>query len=223
MMSLMYTGIKCVGRTKVFCVGEQKTGKSTLVYNLKELGFIIAEQRVGELLVHDWAMRRFSRIIWYCRTAQVFQDNPFSKPFTYIVLDQAFPKSKFILTVRDDEEQWYQSYVEFHKSLFGGKLPAYEDFLKSEYVYPGWMAEDVMLECPHMKDDLYNKQFLIDGYVKHNETVKAYFMHRPNDLLVVNVFEKGAYQKVCHFLNKHPARDEMQYPWLNTSSSNWGV
>jgi hypothetical protein len=218
-MSLLYKAIASIGKTKVFCIGDHKTGKSTLIYNLKELGFVVGDQKIGELLVHDWSQRNFRRIIWYCRTAQVFQDIPFGKAFTYVVMDQTFPKSKFILTVRDDEEQWYESYVTFHKSIFGGKLPTFEDLLNSNYVYPGWMAQEAMLDCPEIKDDLYNKQFLVKRHVAHNENVKEYFRHRRKDLLVLNVFEKGAYQKACEYLNKKPLRVEMQYPWMSRPSS----
>ncbi len=50
---------------------------------LKGLGYRVGVQRDAELLMDDWAIRDFRRIVAYCRTADAFQDVPFSVGFTY--------------------------------------------------------------------------------------------------------------------------------------------
>lgn len=75
---------------------------------MKELGYDVGNQRVAELLVYDYAIRDFQKIVEYCNSADFFQDTPFSKPYTYVILDHEFPGSKFILTIRDSAEQWYK-------------------------------------------------------------------------------------------------------------------
>ena len=81
---------------KIFGIGNNKTGTTSLSKAMSKLGYKVGNQKIAELLHKDWAQRNFTPIIEYCKTAEFFQDVPFSKPFTFIVLDQAFPNSKFI-------------------------------------------------------------------------------------------------------------------------------
>ena len=87
-------------RPKVFCIGQNKTGTTSVEAVLKQLGYKMGNQAKAELLIHDWAKRDFKEIVKFCRSADAFQDIPFSNDFTYEILDYAFPDSKFILTVR---------------------------------------------------------------------------------------------------------------------------
>jgi len=121
--------IKSLGKPKIFGIGNNKTGTTSLKAAMGELGFIVGHQRPAEKLMEDWAKRDFSPIISYCKSGQFFQDVPFSKPYTYVVLDHEFPGSKFILTVRGSPEQWYNSLTEFHAKLWGknGRIPTKED------------------------------------------------------------------------------------------------
>jgi len=65
-------------------------------------------------------------------------------------------------------------------------------------------------------NDPYNKEILIGDYERHNETVIDYFRHRPVDLLVLNVAEEGAFQKLAGFLGKKSNRTE--FPWRNRTN-----
>ena len=77
-----------MGEIQIFCIGRNKTGTTSLAEALTELGIIVGEQNLAEHLIHDWARRDFRRLFLYCRTAQAFQDIPFSLPFTFQALDQ---------------------------------------------------------------------------------------------------------------------------------------
>lgn len=181
---------------------------------LKDLGVIVAKQTPAELLIHDWSRRDFRRILRFCHTAQAFQDIPYSLAYTFQALDMRFPGSKFILTIRDKPDQWYYSLISFHSKLFGrGKIPDYDDLKKATYVYPGWMLEANRAIYQTPDDDPYNKEILINHYNFHNRSVMEYFRHRPNDLLVINLAEKGAYAKFCEFIGKPCTREE--FPWEN--------
>ena len=125
-----------------------------------------------------------------------------------------FPGSKFILTIRDNPDQWYHSLISFHSKLFGrGKVPDYDDLKKATYVSPGWMLEANRAIYQTPVDDPYNKEILINHYDFHNQFVMEYFRHRPKDLLVINLAEKGAYAKFCEFIEKPCTREE--FPWEN--------
>ena len=121
------------GKVKYFCIGMNKTGTTSLKFLFEDLGFHVGDQRKAEILTGKFYLdQNFKPIIDYCQSAQVFQDIPFSYPDTYKYLDKAYPNSKFILTVRNDSEQWYNSVIQFHAKLFGsdGRIPTGNDLKK---------------------------------------------------------------------------------------------
>ena len=205
-----------LGAEKVFCIGLVKTGTTSLERALKDLGYRLGDQRKGEALLPAYAVRNFRPIVEFCLTADAFQDAPFSYPFTYMALDQNFPNAKFILSVRDDTEQWYRSLIRFHGNLFaGGRVPVKEDLVKATYSYPGfvWESTRVLVNTPD--DDVYHKPTLISYYERHNADVRDYFRRKSN-LLEINISDKEAYRKFCQFLGKKPTAED--FPWLNASS-----
>ena len=137
---------------KVFCIGRNKTGTTSLERALSDLGYVVGHQPTAELLIHDYAQRNFKPIVEYCRTAEAFQDVPFSLPYTYQILDYAFPGSKFILTVRDNENEWYQSLIRFHRNRLGvrGKITK-EDLLNDQYRYQGFIWRLIELSMIRQK------------------------------------------------------------------------
>jgi hypothetical protein len=201
---------------KVFCVGFPKTGTTSLEKALMGLGYRLGDQHEGELLVAAYAARNFKPIIEFCLTADAFQDAPFCLPFTYIPLEQSFPNAKFLLSVRDDSNQWYRSLVRFHGNVFaGGRIPVKEDLLKATYCYPGFVWESMRLVWNTPEDDIYHKPTLISHYERHNADVRDYFRRKSN-LLEINVSDKGAYRRLCQFLGREPVGKD--FPWVNASS-----
>jgi hypothetical protein len=200
---LALDSLRSLGKPKVFCIGRNKTGTTSVATAFRELGFTVGIQSLGERLLYDWARRDFRRLFLYCRTAQAFQDVPFSWPFTYQALDQRFPGSKFVLTVRDSPEQWYDSLTRFHAALLGRhRLPTAADLKAARYVRPGWAYDVWRLVYGTPDDDLYNKERLVTSYLEHNRTVEEYFRHRPEDLFILNVAQPDAYDRLCRFLGK---------------------
>ena len=59
-------------RPKVFCVGRNKTGTTSLAALMRELGYEVGEQAPAELLVEDWARGDFRAIVRLCRRADFF-------------------------------------------------------------------------------------------------------------------------------------------------------
>jgi len=202
-------------KQKIFCIGRNKTGTTSLAKAMKELGFKVGKQREAELLFNDWVKRDFSSLIHYCKKSEFFQDVPFSRAYTFIALDQAFPGSKFILTIRDSPDQWFNSLVKFHGKLWGNgdAPPAVEDLKKVTDSVSG-SAYNRFKKSMNIPDEkLYNREIYIEHYMQHNQTVEDYFRYRKNDLLVLNVAEDGAYKKLCEFLNVKT--DKIDFPWEN--------
>lgn len=206
---------KVVKKQKIFCIGLNKTGTTSLKKEMENLGFVVGDQRQAELLFEDWVKKDFRRLIKYCRTAQFFQDAPFSFPYTFIVMDQAFRGSKFILTIRDDEEQWYQSLIWFHGKLWGnGHIPpTAEDLKNANFIREGFPYYVRKHLNNVLDDNIYDKDLLMDFYKTHNKNVVDYFRHRPNDLLVINLKENDSYARFCNFLGIEQKHES--FPWEN--------
>lgn len=200
---------------KIFGIGFNKTGTTSLLKAMKDLQYDVAPQRPAELMLKDYAKRDFSALVEFCKKHEFFQDVPFSYYYTFIVLDQQFPGSKFILTVRDNPQQWYSSLVSFHAKKFGqnGQPATAKDLKEATYRYKGFAWEARQIAFDVTEEDPYPREKLIHMYQNHIDLVKDYFRYKPDQLLVINLSEKGAYQKLCHFLGKKPAYENM--PWEN--------
>ncbi|MGO3183509.1 MAG: sulfotransferase [Aequorivita sp.] len=200
---------------KVFCIGMNKTGTTSMKKLFNEMDLAVGPQRQAERLVKDWGEDDYRSIIKYVKNNGIaFQDVPFSFPNTFKILDNEFPDSKFILTIRDSPETWYKSLTNFHSKMFGenGNLPTESDLKKAKYVYPGWAWEMFKLHNPP-KEDIYNKEALIERYNDHNTSVMEYFKDKPGKLLVVNLKDRHTLKKISEFLNikNVPSR----IPWEN--------
>ncbi|MDO8206576.1 MAG: sulfotransferase [Gallionella sp.] len=201
---------------KVFCIGANKTGTTSVEHVLRSLGLTVGNQEQAEMLVFDWAERDYRRIIKYCQSAQAFQDVPFSLHGTFQVMDDAFPGSKFILTVRNNVDQWFGSLVRFHTAIVGkGRIPTADDLRQFNYRYPGFMLDVLRLSYGADKSTLYNRDVYSQYYEDHNNQVKEYFKERPDDLLILNVEEPDAMERLVKFLGYPYTGQKM--PHLNTS------
>jgi hypothetical protein len=202
---------------KVFCIGFNKTGTTSVRVAFEQLGYRVGNQAVAEAFITDWACRDFSRIIDYCNTADAFQDIPFSLPDTFQSLDTAFPGSKFVLTVRTNAELWCRSLTTFHAKVFGGgKIPTEKDLAHATYRFQGWALLAMRAIAAFPDGDPYNKECLVQAYESHNARVQEYFRHRPADLLTIDVAAEGAYQRFCDFLGKPP--QGRVFPWEQRST-----
>lgn len=206
------------GKTKIFCIGYNKTGTTSLGKALYELGIIIAPQKPAEILINDWGDDEYKNIIKFCKEYQCFQDVPFSLTDSYKYLDKAFPNSKFILTVRDTPDQWYNSIRNFHSKLFGtgGHPPTKEDLLTANYVYSGWMWDFMKIGYGVLDGDVYNKTLLVNSYNLHNESAKDYFKGKSNQYIEINLSERESYKRLCDFLNIQSVKTE--FPSVNKTS-----
>ncbi len=201
-------------KPKIFGIGFNKTGTTSLWQAMLDFNYKAAPQGPAELLIRDYAKRDFRALTEFCKQHDFFQDIPFSYPFTFIAMDQIFPNSKFILTVRDSGEQWYNSLVNFHAKTFGkGKIPTAQVLKEAAYHYKGFPWEARSIAFNITEEDPYPKEKLIAIYENHNQAVKDYFRYRPNDLLVINTADPDSYLKLCSFLNKKPLYEKM--PWEN--------
>ncbi len=207
-----------INKIKIFCIGRNKTGTTSLASFFRKNGYKVGDQGQAELLMEDWAKRDFKRIIEYCNTAEVFQDVPFSLPDTFQALDQAFPKSKFILSLRSTPEEWYQSLVNHHiREMSSTSGPPSEDDLrqyKYRKKYKGFILFMQQVVYGYPEIPLYDSKAYMAHYENHNKQVIEYFKNRSNDLLIINLNDPTAFENICHFINLDPKKAK-QIPHLN--------
>jgi hypothetical protein len=196
-------------RPKIFCIGLNKTGTTSFHHSLDREWIKIANQREGERLLNSYIEEDFEKIVDFCRGAQAFQDVPFSLPNTYKKLFEAFPNSKFILTVRDNPEQWFNSHVRFASKRVG-HLPTLIELKELEYCWKGWSFS--YHSSVFGKADRYDdKKSKIEVYERHISDVTEFFRDKPNKLLVLNVADNDSQTKLMEFLGLKSKFNKM--PW----------
>lgn len=213
------TIIKRKKYNKIFCIGSNKTGTTSLEKLLTLFGFEIGNQPVGEVLSLDWLMNKNpERIIRYCYTADAFQDAPFSYPKLYKELDKAFPDSKFIMTVRNNPDEWFKSLVRFHTTAFSSdttRPPNKDDLANATYRYKGYVLEILSLLYDYPKTPLYEESIYKKYYIADNDEKRSYFKDRPNDFIEINLANKDDFGRLRDFLDIETNING--FPWLNKS------
>jgi hypothetical protein len=128
----------------------------------------------------------------YVKTHDAFQDNPW--PIIYHEMDEKYPGSKFILTLRPTD-QWINSAVNHFQSTV---RPMHN------WIYGVGFPKG-------------NESIWIERFERHNQEVQEYFKNRPDDLLVINLFEGDGWREICPFLGKKTLRSK--FPHSNKRSN----
>jgi len=184
---------------KVFCIGYNKTGTTSLTHFMKMNGFLIAPQQPFEYNLNSYVYGNYSTFTEMIKNDYYnytfFQDVPFSLPNLYKTLDVEFENAKFILTIRNNPQQWYESLISYHKSEF----ESFKNPTEIPYVYHGWINKILTKVYNSPNFDPYNQRQLINSYTDHIDSVKEYFENKNNKLLVLNL-EKNTPEELEKFL-----------------------
>lgn len=202
---------------KIFCIGFNKTGTTSVQQVLSDFGYRLGSQTIAAMLLPDWYQQKYDRLIRFCRTAEAFQDIPFSLPQTYRILDNTFSHAKFILTVRDSPYQWYHSMLRFHKKIYScaqKRLPDENDLEGSTFPYSGYALDIMKMVFNYPAVELYDYAYYTELYQRHNQDVHDYFKDKPDKCIVINVAQADAYSKLAAFLNVQVPEDR-GFPWKN--------
>ena len=176
-------------RPKVFCIGFQKTGTTTMQSALTILGYRVTGPNFHtENGPTPDLVERASKV---AAEYDAVQDNPW--PLLFREMDERFPGSKFVLTVRDTD-RWYQSAVRHFRD---------EETAWRKHIYGAG--------APAGNEQLYRSR-----YASHNREARAYFADRPDDLLVMDVTKGDGWDKLCPFV-------DLPNPGVPFPHSNSGV
>ena len=215
--SSLATIVGVFGTLKVFCIGFNKTGTTSIEAFLSDLGHSLGDQRTGELLLDDVNEGRMDGLQDLARTADAFQDVPFSCPGVFRHLARFFPDAKFILTVRDSPDQWYKSLTRYHATLLGiDTTPTGAQLKEALYCSPGWLLRAVTTICGTTADDPYNYRRAAASYLRHIDATRDYFRGSPDRLVQVNVRDTDSARRIVEFLGLEYTGQTM--PHLNVSA-----
>ncbi len=184
---------------RYFGIGFNKTGTTSLGRCFEALGLTpIAEPRSPHLdfrqilrpILADGDFQPALQAAVYFRS---FQDRPWNVWDIYRHLDEKFPGSYFILTVRDSES-WWNSVERWLTIAF-----PHDQARRLRYLQ-------------HLKLERLEKSSFIAAYEQYNQAVRSYFLGRDN-FLVMNLVDGDGWEKLCRFL-KLPIPD-LPFPHTN--------
>jgi hypothetical protein len=153
-----------------------KTGTTSIGYALQVLGYRTTYNYWGLSGMDDWLEDKSTYKQFYdivkdkAKYFDAFSDAPWL--FLYEELDEWFPNSKFILTLRSTPEAVARSDINM------------------------WRRDGAK------EEDIPSSEKFINRYLKHNQEVRKYFKNRPNDLLEVCFEKGDGWEEVCNFLEK---------------------
>lgn len=171
---------------KLIGVGFQKTGTTSLLYALEQLGFHMSNAMTLKTGPKIWNKKNILEVVEKIKdNFDGFIKHPY--PSIFKELDKMFPNSKFILTLRNPRN-WIKSSLRQFADIYGPLRP---------FTY------GVSDGFPYGHEQEY-----VDVFNKHNRDVMHYFKDRPDDLLVMNIAEKGKWKLLCDFLGIQKIPDE---------------
>jgi hypothetical protein len=211
---------------KIFGIGYNKTGTTTLAYVLSTYGYRLPNQIDQEIrLTRRTFKTDYTEMKDFCQKYDAFQDLPFSQADFYIAADALFPNSKFILTERDPEI-WFASMNTYYKEKNGispSKKLTQEDLLnRFNYLFPGYSYSNEVRNIIEYKgrekiynwDKLFEKEYYINLFIERNDRIKKYFSEAPDKLLCIDITRESSTRRLCEFLNI-PVELSFKMPHVN--------
>lgn len=185
---------------KIFCIGANKTGTTSLTNALQTLGFSVCPESImfypDSKYFYDQKMGKFDSLFELVHNFDSFEDRPWNHGDFYKELDKKFPNSKFILTIRDTEN-WIESYRRWNQKINLRDM---------------WFYQLVSQVCYGVDDFLLNEELMRDKYNERNNEIINYF-EDTNQLLIINFEENQGWKSLCEFLDKPVPK--YSFPHLN--------
>lgn len=181
---------------RVFCVGMNKTGTSTLkhCFEILHLGPIASpktyDREIRRQIEHFYKHKTYDEMLDLAEHYKAFEDRPWNMWTMYRHAHQRFPDSRFILTVRDPES-WWRSTERWITVTKPGVMARYEQ---------------------HLRVHEPSKESMTESYLRYNSEVQAYF-EGTGQLLVMDIEKGDGWEKLCAFLGL-PVPDR-EFPHAN--------
>ena len=206
--------VRLQGKPKVFVIGANKTGTTSMNKFLQDLGYRTGPQRRFEMLRHQYYDGDWQEILKIIHNYEAFQDVPFSMSTDSFISEirGLYPTAKFILTTRDDASAWYASLIRFHRKLWYGNKAKIEWCDVQKVRYRGRSPERSILYMHNMevlessyKKAPYDQKVLESWYDEYNERIMQLFKDDVN-FIHVNLKDHDSTERIKTFLGKERSR-----------------
>jgi len=180
-------------KTKVFGLGLNKTGTSTLGACYKEFGY--SQCGYSFEILQEYIQNGFSnKIQRIIAENDAFQDIPWCIMWKDLI--RHYPDAYFILTTRPDALIWFDSQVNHYK-----RTPAAFEANKMVYGH---------------SDPEAHKEIYLSSYINHNTEIKTFFDSHEHYKLATFCWEFGdSWDEICSFLKVEVP--EKSFPHANSS------
>lgn len=167
--------------SKVFGIGLNKTGTSSLKAALQTLGYRVCGPRRD--LLTDFRKGDFSRFDDVVRSYDGFEDVPWPLAFRYL-FDRYGDDTRFVLTIRSSPDAWFKS-IENHART-------------SKLTTRTWLLTYGTMR-PFGRADEYKAL-----YSRHNAEIREFFTQRgaENRLLELCIDQSTRWTELCRFLGE---------------------
>lgn len=170
-------------KSKIFCIGLNKTGTSSLDEAFKILGFKSVHFNCNKGNIKNIIEKNYKNgdtLLLGIEDYDAYSDwnNP-NTCYLYKEFDKVYPNSKFILNTRNFED-WLLSREKHLK-----KKPNLKE-LQKKHPDSAWYNID--------------KEAWTKEWQEVHEDIITYFKDRPEDLLIINVPSGEGWEKLCPFL-----------------------
>lgn len=188
---------------KIFCIGQNKTGTTSLMGALSMLGYEVCPEdimyNIGSTHFQNFKEGDYEELFGLVDEYDVFEDRPWNHTNFYETLHSKYNDAKFILTTRD-VDQWWDSYIRWDKKVNLRHTWHYR--LNSEV-------------CYGVESFMDNPELSKETYIDRNNNIRNYFKDNPN-FLELDINEDNKLEKLCMFLNKDIPNE--LYPHLNQNN-----
>jgi hypothetical protein len=170
--------------TRIFGIGMHKTATTSLHTAFKMLGLDSAHWTGPWWAKRIWEEMVFGRSLTL-EKHYALCDLPFT--LLYKQLDRAYPGSKFVLTLRN-EENWIES-VRRHWAVNSQRFE--------------WDADCFTHRVHNLLygRKTFDAEMMLARFRQHNAEVAEYFKNRPDDLLVFDMDAGAGWPELCGFFN----------------------
>jgi hypothetical protein len=179
-------------RFKVFGIGLGRTGTKSLTSALYHLGINVVHYPDDVITYQELSAGNYNFSV--LKTMDGITDVTVSMFYPH--LDQLFPGSKFILTVRD-KDTWLKS-LETHWRAY----PCFDDSLPDTPENRVHLAVRQLLCVTIFGCYTFSRDRASYVYDLHYKNVIDYFANRPNDLLILDICAGQGWEQLCSFLDQ---------------------
>lgn len=196
-------------KTKVFVIGTHKTGTTSLMLFLSDLGFRLGLERQFLMLTADYHAGNWDEIFRVIKNYEAFQDEPFNQASDAFIaeIQKRYPDAKFILSTRDNATEWFHSLLRFSRKKWAGKKTTirWDDVKKIQYgkkddYFRRYMRYHQIDTLDEGYDKLpFDQDVLENWYNTYNTRITSLFTGNPN-FIQVNLKEKDTEERLKQFL-----------------------